>query len=159
MTVNTVVIEASRDEVFAAVCDVRRYPAWLVGADHIRSVDPDWPAVGSRFRHVIGAGPVKIRDATVVAELEPPSLLRLRAGMGRLGVAGVCFRVAEAADAEDAGDGARTELQILEEPTGGPVRLLWRTMRPLVATLLWGRNAASLESFKHLVEEDRPDGQ
>ena len=57
-------IDASPAAVFAVLVNPETYPKWLVGADRIRGVDPDWPAIGSKFHHVVGFGPFKIADST-----------------------------------------------------------------------------------------------
>ena len=41
---------------FNVLVDPTTYPSWLVGAEEIRAVSDDWPAVGSRFNHVVGCG-------------------------------------------------------------------------------------------------------
>ena len=45
---------------------------WAVGAARIREVDEDWPAVGARIHHSVGAWPVLISDTTVVEEVDAP---------------------------------------------------------------------------------------
>jgi uncharacterized protein YndB with AHSA1/START domain len=144
MTVNTVTVSESPDRVFDALLDPRTYPEWLVGARRIRKVEPDWPEVGSRFHHSIGVGRVRVRDSTSVMELDRPRCLRLRAGMGVLGAAEVTFHLSPVEDG--------TEVRIDETPFGGPVRLMWWLARPIVAAMLWGRNAVSLDTFRELVE-------
>lgn len=37
------------DRVFAVLTDGWLYPLWVVGASHMRRVDADWPAVGTRI--------------------------------------------------------------------------------------------------------------
>jgi hypothetical protein len=147
MTTAEIDIEAPTPSVHAAIVDPSTYPEWLVGAKRIRSVDAGWPRVGCSFHHAVGLGPLTVHDRTTVLEHPDGASLRLEAHVGSLGAATVSFRLT----ARDAG---RTHLAIEEEPVEGPARLLWRTpARPLVALALWGRNAASLESLKALVED------
>jgi uncharacterized protein YndB with AHSA1/START domain len=144
MPVNTVTVADSPERVFDALVDPLTYPEWLVGAERIRSVESDWPRVGSRFHHSIGPGTALLRDATLVLDIDRPRRLRLEAGMSVLGAAEVSFVI------EPTDDGS--EVSIEERPVRGPVRLLWWVARPLVALMLWGRNAVSLETFRDLVE-------
>lgn len=141
---NTGHIDAPVDAVFALLIDATRYPEWLVGAQAITGVDDDWPRVGSSFHHRIGFGPLRVPGSTTIAELDPDRLLTLRAGMGLLGEAEVCFAL------EPDGDG--TALQMDERPTRGPVRLTDRLTGPLLPLLLWGRNGASIGQIIELTE-------
>ena len=59
------------------------YADWVVGAVHVRSVDPNWPAPGSRVHHRLGAWPLTINDATEVTSYEPERLLSCGPGCGR----------------------------------------------------------------------------
>jgi hypothetical protein len=140
-------IDAPASLTFAVVADPTTYPAWLVGAKRIRRVDPAWPAVGSSFHHAVGIGPLTVHDRTTVLSHVDGTELTLEARVGPVGSATVRFRVS-------AIDDRRSHLAIEEEPAEGPARLMWRTpARPLVAAALWGRNAASLDSLRDLVEE------
>ena len=56
MAENHVRIDAPADAVFAVLADADAYAQWVVGAKEIRSSDPEWPNVGSRFYHSVGAG-------------------------------------------------------------------------------------------------------
>ena len=141
---NSTVIELPIDEVFALVTDVSSYPEWLVGAQEIRHVDADWPAVGTSFVHRIGFGPVRVPGSTTVREVERPSCFVLSAGMGPLGEATVRFELRTV--------GAGTEVTVLEQPAAGLARLGWKLVRPLVFSLLWGRNELSLSKLSHLAE-------
>jgi uncharacterized protein YndB with AHSA1/START domain len=78
-------IEAER--VFAALATPATYADWVVGSDIIRDSDPDWPALGSRFHHRVGWGPVKVEDHTEVVEVDPLHRLVLHARARPLGTA------------------------------------------------------------------------
>jgi uncharacterized protein YndB with AHSA1/START domain len=145
-TATSVEIDAPQSAVFAAIVDADTYPDWLVGARRIRHIEPEWPERGGRFHHTIGFGPVRLDDVTQSLEVDAPHLLRLRAGMGPLGAALVTFRVTGTADA--------TVLTIDEGPDEGPFRFLWKVAGPVVRFLMWGRNSASLEQLRDLVEND-----
>jgi hypothetical protein len=141
-------IDAPASTAHAVIIDPGTYPEWLVGAKRIRSVDEEWPAVGSSFHHAVGAGPLTVHDRTTVLEHPDETTLLLEARIGPLGAARVRFLLSPL------GDEQHCHLAIEEEPAEGPARLLWRTpARPLVAAALWGRNAASLDSLKALVED------
>lgn len=144
---NTMVIQASPEEIFAVLAEPDTYPDWLVGAQHIREVDPAWPGVGSRFHHRIGFGPVSLPGSTSVRSFDEPTQLELGAGMGLLGEATVHIVV------EAVPEGTRVTIQ--EEPRRGVVRLLWNVARPMVNLGLWGRNAISLSALAEAVERNR----
>lgn len=140
---STELIEATPHAVFAVLIDPSTYPDWLVGAQHIRSVDDDWPAVGSKFHHAIGVGPAAVPGSTSVQRCSPDEELVLAAGMGPFGEAAVRFTLTAT------GDGTLVEFR--ELPVKGPARLAWRVARPLVSAALWGRNAVSLASLARVV--------
>jgi uncharacterized protein YndB with AHSA1/START domain len=147
VTTSALGIAAPPEITFATICDAETYPQWLVGAHHIRSVDDDWPAPGSSFHHALGLGPVTlVRDRTTVLEIHEPRVLVLLARIGPVGAARVRFTVT----ATDTG----SHLAIEEEPAAGILRALWNPVtRPAVGFGLWGRNAASLQALRALVEE------
>ncbi len=160
-------IDAPIDRVFSTLLDASLYPRWLVGAVRIRSVDANWPAVGSSFHHVIGGGPVRIPGSTTVAELHEPDRLLLSAGMGVLGRAMVRFELSPAEPSDDGkGTGATegagaapngaTVVHMTEVAAEGPIRLAWVVLRPLAVTALFGRNALSLARFRDLMEAGAP---
>ena len=77
------------ERVFAVLSDPETYADWVVGSHSIRDADTDWPAVGTRFYHRVGAGPLTISDHTEVLEADPPHRLLLRARARPLGTAKV----------------------------------------------------------------------
>lgn len=148
MTTTEIDIDAPPHVTHDVLADAVSYPQWLVGAKRIRTVEPDWPAEGSSFHHAVGVGPLVIRDRTTVLRHPGEGLLELKAHIGPFGSAIVRFQV------EGRDGGRASHLTIDEEPADGLVRLLWQTPgRPLVALGLWGRNAASLQALRTLVEE------
>jgi hypothetical protein len=66
--------------VFAVLCDPKADADWVVGSHSIRPADADWPAVGSRFHHRVGAGPLTVKDHTKVLGVDPPRRLAPRPG-------------------------------------------------------------------------------
>src|SRR5690606_19207370 len=63
-------IPAGPDRVFAVLADGWMYAAWVVGAAHVRDVDPQWPAVGARIHHSLGPWPLMMHDVTKVLNVE-----------------------------------------------------------------------------------------
>ena len=57
-------MDASAHRVFHELSDGWAFVGWVVGATHIRDVDPGWPAVGTRIHHKIGSWPVVLADTT-----------------------------------------------------------------------------------------------
>lgn len=145
---NVAEIDLPIDEVFDLLCDAAHYPEWLVGAQHIRSVDTNWPRPGASFLHRIGLGPLTVPGSTTVRAAERPHRLTLAAGMGPLGEATVDFELTSD------GDG-RTFVTMEEKPARGPMRLGWKVATPALRMLLWGRNEASMRTFADLATNGR----
>ena len=78
MSTTTRVMHCTPEDVFDVLTDGWSYATWVVGAARIREVDEDWPAVGARIHHSVGAWPVLISDTTVVEEVDAPHRLQLR---------------------------------------------------------------------------------
>lgn len=142
MTENTVLIDASPDDVWAVLADGWLYPLWVVGACRIRDVDPSWPAEGSRIHHSVGIWPGLIDDHTAVLAVEPGTALRLRARAWPIGEAEVILTLTPAHDDQ-------TEVTILEEPAAGPGRLVPAMIKN--PGLKW-RNTETLRRLALLVE-------
>ena len=88
----------SPQDVFDVLADGWLYATWVVGASRIRDVDPDWPLVGSRIHHSVGAWPMLIDDTTHVLEYEPPRRIRLRARAWPTGEAEVLIEATPTAE-------------------------------------------------------------
>lgn len=145
---NTIVMRATPAEIFDVLEDASSYPDWLVGAQRITAVDDDWPAVGARFCHRIGFGPLALPGSTSIRHIDRPGELVLGAGMGILGEAVVHFRLREV-------EGG-TEVSLHETLARGPARVAAQLARPPISTALWGRNAVSLTSLEKLVTAQVP---
>jgi len=87
-------LKSSPEAVFAVLADGWLYSNWVVGASHMRAVDPAWPAVGSKLHHASGVWPLVTRDESVVEEVVPNQRLVLRAKGGVLGEARVVIDLA-----------------------------------------------------------------
>ena len=141
MAVNETHIDAAPAEVFAFLADGKRYADWVVGAKCIRSVDPDWPAAGSKFHHTIGFGPIEIKDNTKVRSVEAPNWLVLEARLRPIGRATVKMEVLPEAGG--------TLVRMTEEPIG-----VSRFVKRLVDPPILARNAEALRRLKDLVAPD-----
>jgi uncharacterized protein YndB with AHSA1/START domain len=86
-------MHVSREQVWAVLCDGHRYAEWVVGTDHIRDVDPGFPAVGSRLHYTVGAGPLRHDGHTEVLSVDPGHRIELEAHAWPLGTARIVLRL------------------------------------------------------------------
>ncbi|HEX7165702.1 MAG TPA: SRPBCC family protein [Acidimicrobiales bacterium] len=142
MAENSTTIDATPEQVFEVLLDAWTYKDWVVGCDEIRGVDADWPAVGSRFHHTVGAGPAKTDDTTKIVDVDAPRRLLLEARARPAGIAKVEFVV------EPEGDGARITIE--EELIDGPAEKLPTSVADVGLKL---RNAETLRRLRSVVEE------
>jgi len=138
MTVTEQTFEVSSGALFALLAEPETYPHWLVGAKGIREVSPDWPAVGSSFKHVVGFGPLAIPDRTTVRKLAAPTMIELLVRARPLLEAVVRFEV------EDRAGGCR--LRMTETPVG-----VYKFLAPLARPLIRARNERSLHRLRDVV--------
>jgi len=148
VAVNHCDIAAPPERVFEILLDARYYGHWVVGARKIRGTDPDWPAVGSRFHHVVGVPPLVIRDHTSIEEIDPPRLLKLRAKARPLGTALIELRLEPNATG--------TRVRMSEEPGDFFSAFIFQ---PLTHLLVWRRNVTSLGRLKDIAEGRGPSPQ
>lgn len=142
MVTTRTTIDAPPSAVWATLLDPWTYEVWVRGAKQIRDVDPEWPAVGARFHHIVGVGPVGTADVTRIVRLDPERLLELDAHAWPLGRNAVVLELVE----ED----GRTVVTMHETPTHGPAAAL---DNPLQQAALRLRNASSLQKLKKVVEQ------
>jgi NAD(P)-dependent dehydrogenase (short-subunit alcohol dehydrogenase family)/uncharacterized protein YndB with AHSA1/START domain len=145
---NRVHIRATPEQVFAVFSDGERYPDWVVGASHVIDVDDGFPAIGTRFRHRVGLGPLTTSHHTEVTALDPPRRIALKGKARPLGTAAIELTVRESAGG--------SEVTMVETP-GDPLSALAGS-NPLADTLLRLRNSEALSRLKRVVEE-RPLGE
>jgi uncharacterized protein YndB with AHSA1/START domain len=119
--------------VFAVLTDGWSYPLWVVGATHMRDVDEDWPAVGSRLHHSVGAWPLQAHDHTEVVAVRPDELLELRAHLWPTGSARIRLTLRPVA--------AGTHVEMVEFADSGPLALVPRALQ---ARVLAPRNREAL---------------
>ena len=127
-------VEVTPEQVFAVIEDGWYFASWVVGAAHIRTVEPNWPAVGSRIHHSVGPWPVSINDTTVVRAVERNSMIELEARAWPIGGATVRITL------EPAGP-TGTQITMTEEVTSGPAKVLPHAAQ---TALLKPRNDESL---------------
>ena len=144
MSKNRHTIPATPDEVFAVLADARTYEHWVVGCDDIRAVEGDWPAVGSKFFHTVGVGPIKTSDNTKVLEVDAPRRLVLEARARPAGIAKVIFDLREV-------EGG-TEVEIDEYPIRGAAKVIHN---PIQDGLIKVRNVETLRRLEKQVAERR----
>ena len=79
MATTSRVIDAGPAAVYAVLADGWTYGQWVVGTSHVRAVDAQWPAPGSRLHHAVGPWPLVVRDHTEVRESQRGRRLLLTA--------------------------------------------------------------------------------
>jgi uncharacterized protein YndB with AHSA1/START domain len=133
-------VSAGPDAVFAVLADGWSYAAWVVGNSHVRSVDPDWPAQGSRIHHSAGFWPLQLNDTTEVVDVDPGRRLELNARFWPLGRAVILLELAPAA-------GGGTRITMTERFESGPIGLVPGQAQ---AAMLTPRNRESLSRLGDL---------
>jgi len=135
------VMKVGPTRVFEVLADGWSYTAWVVGASHVRAVEPSWPAVGARIHHSFGAWPLVLRDDTTVEVCEPASRLVLLANGRPLGRARVELRL------EQELSGTRVTME--ETVVDGPGHLVPKSV---MDRLIVPRNRESLGRLGALAE-------
>lgn len=139
-------IAASPEQVWAVLATGWTYSGWVVGASHVRAVDPGWPAVGTRVHHSVGPWPLVTNDATEVLGVEPGRWLELDARLWPFGAARVRLELSATDGGTGSGTGG-TDVLMSEQVVRGPAALL---PKPLQAALLIPRNRESLSRLADL---------
>ena len=137
----SVTVQATREQIFAVLSDGWLFASWVVGAAHIRQVDPGWPAVGTKIHHSVGPWPLQVRDTTEVRAVEPPRRLELDAKAWPFGAAIVRLELDETAP-------GTTRITMYERLVRGPLGLI---PHPVQAALLHPRNRESLHRLADIV--------
>jgi uncharacterized protein YndB with AHSA1/START domain len=137
-------VAAPPDRVFSVLSDAWLLPVWVVGATHIRDVDDDWPAPGSRVHHQVGAWPFALSDKTAVVECEPPNRLVLQGRAFPFGEVYIELTVRA--------DGEGSIVRMGEAPSHGPARVF---DNPVQRWLLSARNRESLDRLCSIIENRR----
>lgn len=140
-------VPASVERVFAVLADGWSYAGWVVGAAHIREVDPGWPGTGTRIHHSVGGWPLAVQDVTTVLDVDPPRMLELEARLWPLGAARIRLELAERHDG--------AEITMSEEAVKGPTALLPAQVQSFYLT---PRNRESLRRLADLAVRKGPNG-
>ncbi|MBF6244263.1 MULTISPECIES: SRPBCC family protein [Nocardia] len=137
----TMGVPGSAEQVFAVLADGWSYGHWVVGSTHMRDVDQDWPRIGSRIHHSVGAWPLMAQQATRVVAVDPPNSIELEAELWPLGVAWIRLAMTPI-------DADTTEVSMSEEVIRGPGRLIPDVLQTIA---LKPRNKQSLARLCDLV--------
>ena len=140
MAVNETMIDAPPQAVWDVLADPPSYEEWVVGNTGIRDYDRNWPTPGTEFHHKIGLGPLNVKDKTVSLEATPPQRLVMNVRVLPFGHGIVAFELE--------GSGSGTLVRMGERPAGGPIKVLWPALHPLIKV----RNAETLRRLKDLAE-------
>lgn len=141
MSRNHTHVEASPERVFEVLSDPDSYGHWVVGSKRIRDADAGFPAVGTKFHHTVGFGPIEVDDHTCVLESVPPNRIKLKAKARPLGTATVTMQI------EPEGAGSRVTMI---EDAGDLLTAL--VFNPLTHLLVRGRNDEALDRLRKLAE-------
>lgn len=147
MSTNTRVMSCTPGAVFAVLSDGWLFPGWVVGASRMRTVDDNWPEVGSALHHSFGVWPLLINDDTTVEELRVPTHLVIRPKGWPLGESRVQL------DVEPHGRGCR--VRITEKTIGGPAAHI---PEAIVNIPLYLRNRETLRRLAYIAEGRRSAG-
>jgi len=142
VALNTITVDASPERVWEVLSDPSCYPRWVVGAKEYRGADAGFPAVGTKFHHSVGFGPVTLEDHTEVLDVNPPWRIVLKAKARPLGTARVVLLVQPFGE-------RKTYLSMIED-SGDPLTRF--VFNPLTHLLVWGRNVESLRRLKSIIE-------
>ena len=140
MPVNEIQVDTPTQAVWDVLADPPSYEEWVVGNKAILGHDPNWPAPDTEFRHRVGFGPLTVKDKTVSLEAERPHRLGMNVRVWPVGHGIVTFQLE--------GNGSGTQVRMKEIPAGGPLKLFWPVLDPLVKL----RNAETLRRLKRLAE-------
>jgi hypothetical protein len=136
-------MKATPRQVAAVLSDGWNYGDWVVGAVHIRAVDPAWPKPGAKVHHRLGGWPLMLSDETESTAYDPDSRLEMRARLRPFGEAEVRLRW-EPVSTEI------TRVRMDEQFVGGPMV----SMRNRLAdAFLHARNSESLARLENLTQK------
>lgn len=141
MARNTRVFHCSPESVFAVFANGWLFPGWVVGSSRMRSVDRDWPHIGSKLHHSFGIWPVVIDDETTVLEWRPSHRFIIQAAGWPMGEARVRLEI------EPHARGCK--VRIHETAVKGPATLI---PKPLLHGFVWVRNIETLRRLAHMAE-------
>ena len=135
-------INAPPEKVFEILSEPDNYAYWVVGSKEIRDADANWPAVGSKFHHTVGFGPISVKDHSVVEVSTSPNYLQLKVKARPLGTGRVKMRM-------DPVSGGKTHVTMIEDAADTLTAILFN---PLTHLAVRGRNKESLARLAALAE-------
>ena len=133
---------ASPEAVWRVLADGWSYPSWVVGASRMRTVAPDWPAVGAELHHSLGVWPLLIDDVTRVLAAVPERELRLRGKGWPLGEVEIHLVLRPT-------QSGGCEIVMREDVVAGPSTLI---PKPLRVLMMKRRNAEATQRLAYLAE-------
>lgn len=140
MSVNEIIVDTPPAAVWDVLADPPSYEEWVVGNKDIRGYDRSWPTPGTEFGHEVGFGPLTVKDKTVALESTAPRRLVMNVRVFPVGHGIVTLELQE--------QGSGTLVRMEEHPAGGPIKMLWPVVDPLVKL----RNVETLRRLKRLAE-------
>lgn len=130
--------DVTPEQLWSVLSDPTTYPDWLVGADHMRGVDPAFPEPGSAFEHSVGpGGPLTVDDRSESLVAEPEHRLDLLVHAGPFHAV-VDFHLRHDEDG--------TVVAFTEKPVG-----IFAPLLPLLRPLLAARNRQSLQRLRQFL--------
>lgn len=148
MASTSITIDTPASAVYASLLDAWTYEIWVGGTKTVRDVEATWPAVGSRFHHSIGVGPLMTRDTTKLLRAETDKLVELNVQLWPAGEGVVRLELEEIAGA--------TRVTMHEDFIKGP--LAWGDNK-LQQLLVKVRNDWSLDKLRNVVEQRHHQAQ
>ncbi|GAB77908.1 Polyketide cyclase / dehydrase and lipid transport [Austwickia chelonae] len=133
--------DASPAAVWAVLADGWTFGSWVVGASRVRAVEPDWPAVGSRVHHSVGAWPAVLDDNTEAVEAAEGERLVMLARTRPVGQARVEITLVP--------DGEKTLIRMTEDFVSGPATIV---PSPVRGAALTARNTETLRRLSFLAQ-------
>jgi uncharacterized protein YndB with AHSA1/START domain len=130
----SLIVETPPERVFEVLSDGWMYAAWVVGASHVRAVDPHWPDVGSKIHHSVGLWPAVVKDTSTVTRCVPNERLVLDVAVWFVGRGTVDLELRRL-------PGDRTEIVMREEMQHG---LLSKLPAAVVDPAITARNNETL---------------
>ncbi|MEO7428284.1 MAG: SRPBCC family protein [Acidimicrobiales bacterium] len=130
-------IGATRHRVFELLTDPTTYPEWLVGAQRVRRVDPQFPRAGAEFAHSVGASTATIDDTTESLGVREDRHVALLVNAGP-------FHARVDFDLEPGLTPDATSVRFSERPVG-PLAIITPLLKPMI-------HARNLESLRQLAE-------
>jgi hypothetical protein len=128
-------------DVWDVLSDGYSYREWVVGTSEIRSVDEDWPSVGSSLHYSIGRGRLRFEDRTTVRLCEPERRLELEAHAAPFGTARIGIEMLPWAEG--------SLVTVVEHPLRAPGVHLYN---PVTEAALRLRNLRLIKNLARLVE-------